>query len=374
MRYPNLYKRDSQGNVRVWSMESRETPTPAHRTISGILHGTLVESNWTETNPKNVGRANATTAIEQAHQEILSAYAIKKRKWYVEDVADVDVPTTQQPMLAKTWNDEKRPKLDLYSQPKLDGMRCIARADGLWTRTGKRITSCQHIEDQLRPLFTRPEYADVVLDGELYNHTHHARFNDLMSLIRKEKMTPEDRALTESVVQYHIYDIADEGLTFRERVQLLHKDLSKYFPNESFCRLVSTTRVEEYDALDEIYQQYMQQGYEGQMVRIPDAIYEPKRSSSLLKRKDFFSDEFPVLDMHEGAGNWAGAVKTLSIQLPEGVVGSATLRGSYEVGQRLLDSGAVPTWATVRHFGYGPDGKLRFPVVVDYGWGDGRED
>ena len=56
----------------------------------------------------------------------------------------------------------------VLSQPKLDGVRCMADAHGLWSRHGTRITSCQHLEASLAPVFQ--EHPDRVLDGELYSH------------------------------------------------------------------------------------------------------------------------------------------------------------------------------------------------------------
>ena len=45
-------------------------------------------------------------------------------------------------------------RLWIWSQPKLDGIRCIARKDGLYTRAGKAITTCDHIfHEALKPVF-----------------------------------------------------------------------------------------------------------------------------------------------------------------------------------------------------------------------------
>ncbi|MCK4501332.1 hypothetical protein KAU11_12600, partial [Candidatus Babeliales bacterium] len=52
----------------------------------------------------------------------------------------------------------------VYSQPKLDGVRCIASKDGLHTRGGKSIVTCLHIEEQLQPFFEK--FPDEILDGE----------------------------------------------------------------------------------------------------------------------------------------------------------------------------------------------------------------
>ena len=61
----------------------------------------------------------------------------------------------------------------LYSQPKLDGVRCLIqneRREGYevvtaYSRTGKEWKNINHILGQLRPFFDK--FPEVVLDGEL---------------------------------------------------------------------------------------------------------------------------------------------------------------------------------------------------------------
>jgi ATP-dependent DNA ligase len=105
------------------------------------------------------------------------------------------------------------------------------------------------------------------------------------------------------------------------------------------------------------------------MIRI-DAVYqEDKRSKYLIKRKEFLSEEFTVLEMTEGQGNWAGHIKQLVLQLPDGRKFGAGIRGTQEVLSNLYKNGKKPDWATVRYFTPTPDGIPRFPVVVDWGYG-----
>jgi hypothetical protein len=90
----------------------------------------------------------------------------------------------------------------------------------------------------------------------------------------------------------------------------------------------------------------------------------------LLKRKQFITEEFPVVTMLEGQGNWAGHVKKFALVLPSGETCGAGVRGTQEVLKKLWETGESPTWATLRYFGLTPDGVPRFPVVIDYGYGE----
>jgi DNA ligase-1 len=98
----NLFSRDTTGKVRVWSMEQQ---ADCYRTISGVLNGELVTSEWTVAEAKNTGRANATTAVEQAQKEIESRYTKQLKLGYHKNISDIDNFQFVEPMLAKSYND-----------------------------------------------------------------------------------------------------------------------------------------------------------------------------------------------------------------------------------------------------------------------------
>lgn len=79
-----LYKRDNNGNVRVWQMEIGwdSDDVAAHRSHTGIKDGAVVVSEWKMTEAKNVGRSNATNAREQAESEIANLYVQRLDRGY----------------------------------------------------------------------------------------------------------------------------------------------------------------------------------------------------------------------------------------------------------------------------------------------------
>lgn len=361
-----LYKRGAKGEIRVWYMEQDDE---SHRVVAGVKDGNLVESGWSLCSAKNVGKSNATTPVEQATAEILANYQKKKDRGYFTNPDDIDGVKFTKPMLAQAF--EKRvDKLSaddiLYAQPKLDGIRCIARIDGLWSRTGKPITSCPHIEKALAPLFDANP--DLILDGELYNQDLRDDFNTITSLVRKAKHTPETLEKAVRLVQYHIYDVIDADMMFSERSAKVRQLIGENGTGP--LRTVETVLAKSLDDIDGYYSKWMEQGYEGQMVRLESAYQVGRRSNSLLKRKDFITDEFPVVDVHEGEGNWAGCVKRFSLLHEDGkTVFGAGVRGTQEELARLLAEKSKPDWATLRFFTRTPDGIPRFPVVIDWGYG-----
>jgi DNA ligase-1 len=146
--YDRIYKRDTKGNLRVWFMEQSGG---AYRTIAGLDGGNLVTSEWTICEPTNVGRSNERDAVAQATFEIEAAYEKKLTREYHRTIEATDGGAHFfKPMLAQKF-EEFVPFS--FAQPKLDGVRCIATKDGLFSREGKPIPGAPHVFEALQPLF-----------------------------------------------------------------------------------------------------------------------------------------------------------------------------------------------------------------------------
>lgn len=359
-KHNTLYKKDSNGNIRTWYMESSGAKM---RTVSGVRGGKQVTSTWKSTVAKNVGRANATTASEQALIEIKAIYKKKLESSYHARLKDVDKAINFNPMLAAKWEDLKdKIEYPVAVQPKLDGVRAIAKADGIWSRQGKRFLSIPHIEEQLAPLFKK--YPDMILDGELYNHDLRDDFNQIISLVRKTKPTEEQLAESAEIVEFHVYDFGHYAdLPFFDRAQALldfTETNKEQIPSVVF---VETWQADTEEEIDDLYGEHIGQGFEGGMVRL-NLPYENKRSKSLLKRKDFSDAEFEIVEVLEGQGNWSGYAKHLTIRLPDGQTQNCGMAGTQEYLKTVLaeKEDYIGGQATVHYFNETPDGKLRFPV------------
>lgn len=353
-----IYKRDSTGNVRTWQYEVQGD---SWRTIAGLQDGQKVTSGWTVCTPKSQPTAEAQAEFEAKAEE-----AKKLERDYHRNVGDIDTPNYFKPMLAQTY--DKAFSFPVFAQPKLDGIRCIATAKGLFSRQGKRILGVPHIEEALAPFFERN--ADLIFDGELYNHTLKDDFNRITSLVRKQKPTDEDLALSAKLIEYHVYDLPSQDGSFRERWSAFCNLDPNPDPNLGLVGgvvPVPTVHVGTQDLLDHLYAEWMAEGFEGQMIRI-NAPYEQKRSKHLLKRKEFQDDEFEILAIEEGLGNWAGYAKRIVCKLPDGREFGAGVKGSQDFTRQLLEERTryIGQQATVRFFAYTPDGVPRFPVAVDF--------
>lgn len=196
----------------------------------------------------------------------------------------------------------------------------------------------------------------------MYNHDLRDDFNELISIARQMKPSEADLAKSAANIQYHIYDLITY-LSFYNRSTYLESILQK--TDNRIIVPVKTTTIMNEEELDEEYQNLLLAGYEGQMIRL-DSDYEQKRSKNLLKRKEFVDEEFEVLEILEGQGNWAGYAKSVQCKTKDGVVFNAGIKGNQEFTRGLLKIRPQPKTVTVRYQNMTPDGSLRFPIAVAF--------
>lgn len=371
MKLDTLYSRRGDGKLQEWTIE---VDGNKYRTIAGQEGGKMNISKWTACTGKNIGRTNETTPEQQALAEAKAKWTKKKDRHYSTSKDGIDSHGLFLPMLAHKYEDHKKKVFKkgnrIFSDPKLNGMRCVARADGLWTRNGKKIKACPHIERLLKPLFTK--WPDLVLDGELYNHELRHKLNRIMELVRKVKLTDEDLAKSAEMAQYHIYDgVNINGLgpevDFSKRKEELKKipALLKLSNNSTTIHIVKSVEVFSAEELDLQYRALLKDDWEGQMVRI-NGPYQNKRTSQLLKRKEFQDEEYTIVDIEEGVGNWAGAAKTVILLHPDGRTFRSNIKGDFEyLAQVLKDKEELKgKTATVQFFEKTEYGIPQFPFVV----------
>ena len=351
-----LYKRSVTGKVVEWLIEIQGDK---FRTTSGFTDGMKTTSDWTQCETKSY-----CTAEEQALKEAQAIHRKRIELGSFENINDIDTLVFFKPMLAHKYEDYKdKIKYPVYSQPKLDGIRCIVKSDGMWTRNGKRIVSAPHIFESLEPYF---RFAPtMILDGELYADKFANDFNAICSLVKKTKPTEADLLESKNKIEYHIYDIPslNDGLCiFSERINYLEN--SKY---PKCCKVVKTNLIKNKTELLEWYDFYMESGYEGQMIRL-DEKYENKRSKSLLKHKSFTDEEYTILGVEEGQGNKTGMVGSFIFENKDGKRFNSSPKFNWQVCKQMWNERdtLIGKQATVKYFNLTPgDSPVpRFPYVT----------
>ena len=211
------------------------------------------------------------------------------------------------PMLAHKF-DESRVDFNepVYIQPKLDGVRCVFTKDGAFSRTGKQFMNVKHIEMALQPLFNTSPH--MILDGELYNHKLKRDFEKIISLVRKQKPTEDDRRDAQHLVQFHVYDYIDGNYdNYKTRMQnLITSDIY-----DVQVKYVPAKLVDSYNYARDLHATYLSEGYEGSIIRTGSGIYKHGRSYDLMKFKDFSDDEATIIGYELGKGKRTGTLLSL---------------------------------------------------------------
>lgn len=370
MKSVTLYKRNVDGSVQQWTIEREGNK---YRSVSGRKDGQKVTSEWTSCFGKNTGKANATTDEEQAEREALALIQKKRDKGYNDDAEDLDSHGIIKPMLAAKYADAKRAAevrtaieagRPVYVQPKLDGVRCLTTPGAMMSRQWKPLVSAPHILRNLQDLFA--DNKGFTLDGELYTHKLRNDFDTIISLARTTDPTAEDLRESEENLEYHVYDVIFDGSPFSERTfSERWAWLVERVRDIPGVKLVVTSRVSSLDEMDEIYGSYLEDGYEGQMIRV-DGPYEcNKRSKFLLKRKEFVDEEFTICDVREGIGNRQGC-PVLECITEDNKLFRAALKCNVTRQKSLFAAREelIGEQATVRYQNMTKDGVPRFPVAV----------
>ena len=354
MLLPILYKYTTRGQIQQWQIICPPNEN-YYYTIEGIQGGKLTTSEPTYCVGKNVGKSNETSDEQQAQNEALAKWEKKVGAGYNEVLTKDE--KFFKPMLAFELKQYEKLLFTVptFIQPKLDGVRCYLDNRKLTTRAGKPIVSCPHLE-----------LGFFGLDGELYNHELKSDFNKIISLVRKTKPEPEDLIESEKLIQYWIYDYPYySDKVFSERYKMLKRDFNEFYQFSNNIRLVPTFQVTHIDHLLEKHREFMEQGYEGSIIRLDLGGYENKRSKQLLKYKDWQDAEWEIVDVLEGTGNRAGCANMLVIKLDSGVICKPTMTGTEEFMRKVwLDKqNVIGKQVTIKFFGYTEDGSLRFCTV-----------
>lgn len=290
--YRKLYKNHgtSIGYWEGWVEQSGADSFNVVMQYARTLDGKVTRREFGAT-PKNVGRSNETTSLEQAQLELDSRTRKQIDKGYVENQEDATAPSTNtlgftKPMLAKPLEKVKPQDIDwnmAYAQPKLDGHRAMFKDGTLYSRQGK-VIDLPHIVNAIKA----HGLDHLHLDGELY--VHGKTLQEISSLVKRNK--EESLELV-----YHVYDTVGQA-TWLERMQPL--TYNEPFPAGAITVLF-TAKVEHPDDLQYFHNQNLEEGYEGTMLRWGTEGYQDgKRSKHLLKMKNFQDAEFEIVTVNRG--------------------------------------------------------------------------
>ena len=121
-KFPKLYTKTSSGAINVWEVWADKDTV---YTKWGQLDGKQQTADFKVT-PKNVGKANATTAKQQAEFEAESLFKKKQKKKYRLSIDDCQKINIKPMLLLKFFDRKDKVVYPVTGQPKLNGVRCLA--------------------------------------------------------------------------------------------------------------------------------------------------------------------------------------------------------------------------------------------------------
>lgn len=355
---PRLYTKGKLGELRYWEVAAVDDKVI---TVYGVVDGKAVRVER-KAKPKNIGRANATTAEQQALKEAAADHKFMLDRKYslTPDGAQETVPL---PMLAKKFKDAKEIQYPVDVQRKYDGVRAMARWNGgqieLISRNGIPWERVQHLNKALEKVL--PKGSEF--DGEIYLH---GKTLQQITQIVKNLKHPDNPNLT-----YQVYDMptvcGNGSLPWFDRRYELRMTFIQSYPevNDGPIGLTETFGgVENPEQVQSLHDRFVQEGYEGAIVRIPTGVYEyGYRSDFLLKVKEFDDTEFEIVDFMESEGE-PGLVKWVCKNDTDDQTFETRPRGTHADRRWLLQHGQefVGKKLTVVHFGRTDGGLPKFPI------------
>jgi DNA ligase-1 len=221
------------------------------------------------------------------------------------------------PMLAGKCTDITKLNYPVLVSPKLDGIRATIQNGVVLSRSLKPIPNryCQELFKNL----------PVGLDGELIvgSPTDKDVYRTSVSGVMREDGEPD--------VKFYAFDIFNR-LPFKKRLDQIGRDLKGDHDVSVVTHIMVTTP----DELTRQEEFWLEQGFEGLMVRCPDAPYKQGRSTEkegwLLKVKRFCDAEATIVGFYEEMENQNDAKKnalgrTERSTCKDGMVGKGTLGG-----------------------------------------------
>ena len=286
-----LYGESSSGKIKQWQIfvEALADGTALTTTEAGYVGGKIQIIPKMTRKGKNIGKANETTPFNQAVFDAASKFEKQRNKNYetVLELFDPQPkgtglvvgpyyePRLMLPQLAKGVGKGKI-AFPCYMQPKLNGICDLTETMGIHhTRGGKLFGTLEHLDPWIDAI---DSYAP--LHGELY--THGWSLQKISSYTKKAK--PDQDKL-----EFWVYAIADPKRDYKDLWEEFVSIMGRFGP-ECPIKITPTVVVNNYGEAKKCHDDWVEQGFEGGMLKNFDGTYVFQfRSSDIEKAKTYFT-------------------------------------------------------------------------------------
>lgn len=332
-----LYQKTKTGATNQWRVY---TIGAILYTEFGQVGGKLQTTSGTPCIATNVGRSNERNLEQQAIFEAEAMVKKQLRLKYSETIEEANEVRIQ-PMLALDGHKIKF-TFPVKVQRKFDGFRMMKLKDLTLLSRGNKTYDVKHIKEELKQI------PFDMTDGELY--IHGLPLQKISSLVRKPQLGSEK-------LEYHIYDIPCDK-PWREREKMLQS-----IKSTEHIKVVETYIANNMEELVKFHDQFIEEGYEGAIIRIEDGLYElGKRSSSLLKWKAFEDAEFKIVSIGVGTGKYSECpIFKCKNDINDKTFDVVPI-GNMEAKKEMLDNSNIGKLLTVKFLGRSNDGIPKIAV------------
>lgn len=283
------------------------------------------------------------------------------------------------PMLAKQADKVTNQKIyekEWLASRKIDGTRCLLYYDPKEDKIHSASRGGEHYDAATTHLREDPELLEVfrnmphlILDGELYKHGK--SLQQISGAARMEK-----NAYDCDWLEYYVYDLIDTedmDKPAKDRIRLLQSIQESYGwgfdPNREWktgelqIQIVPQAFISGWDAMQQLHNQYVSEGFEGLVIRNPDRPYKPNgRTNDMIKIKMYKDDEFEITGLSEGLRE---EDMCFTLITEDGIEFKAKPMGTRELKQQYredLDQ-LIGKMATVKYFYLSDEGTPLQPVL-----------
>lgn len=271
-----------------------------------------------------------------------------------------------QVQLANAYDPEKKYKGMsqplFYASRKLDGLRCYYKSGSgqLMSRNNKPITGFEHLASSLQQICDVHELD--LIDGELYKHG--LNFQKTAGIINSDKNINEDE---KNQINYNIFAILGKNIKNTSVMVDILTNRIKTNVYDSHITIVQYEIVpNNKQSIEEKCIQYVNEGYEGIMLRHPDKQYDFKRSDALLKYKMFKEMCLTIVGFEEGTGKNIGVLGALILTNKSGTINCKCGSGFDEEERNTIwsdQSNWIGKIVEIKYQDITDDGSsLRFPI------------
>ena len=246
-----------------------------------------------------------------------------------------------------TWaNDSDLMLLSTYENQDIQGWVMSEKLDGIrgyWD--GKALLSRQGLPLPAPAYFTA-QFPPFAIDGELFSECN--QFEEIASITKSLKGDNWTK------LTLYVFDVPNASGNLFERIKTL-EDYLKAHPTP-YIKIIPQIPIQDKTHLFEYLHEVEAKKGEGVVLRNPNAPYERKRSTQILKLKTAYDEECMVVEHHKGKGQF------------ENILGSLTCenhRGKFKIGSgfNLSERENPPligTTITYKYRGLTNSGKPRF--------------